>query len=69
VRPAALPIGEGSGSTRGSPRAQEWPRRERGRLLRAWSAAPGGIGRCGLAADEAAARAAQGVAWGVAVGH
>jgi hypothetical protein len=64
-----LPDGEGSGSTRSSPRAQEWPRRERGRLRRARSAAPGGVGRCDLAAGETAARATQGVARGVAVGH
>jgi hypothetical protein len=48
---------------------QEWPRFEQRRLRRARSAALGGAGRCGLAAGETAARAAQGVARGVAVGH
>jgi hypothetical protein len=64
-----LSVGEGSGSTKSSPRAQEWPRRERGRLWRARSAAPGGVGRCVLATGETAARAVQGMARGVAVGH
>jgi hypothetical protein len=31
--------------------------------------APGGVGRCGLAAGKTAARVTQGVARGVAVGH
>jgi hypothetical protein len=69
VRPAALSVGKGSGLTRSSPRVQDWPRRERGRLRQARSTAPGGVGRCGMAAGETAARAAQGVARGVAVGH
>jgi hypothetical protein len=69
ARPAALPDGEGSGSTWSSPRGQEWPRCERGRLRRALSVAPGGVSLYGLAVGETAARAAQGVARGVVVGH
>jgi hypothetical protein len=48
---------------------QGWPRFERRRLRRPQSTALGDAGRCGLAAGKTAARAAQGVARGVEVGH